>query len=452
MEDKNIQGTVKEIAPRKNLGFWALWALGVGSVVGDGIFLLLGQGVQVAGPSSVLVFAVAGIIQAIVMISLAELAVGMPSAGAMSVWIDRFLGGWWGYLAGFGFTAGWIIAGGSTGIALGTLTCWYFPGLNQELWTVLFGIIFLTIFAALNVFGAAIAARTQLIMVLALLAVMVVFGIATMPSVETSDLTPFAPYGIAGCMAALPLGTYAYQGAVTLTTAGDECKDVRNLPKALVWSSITFIVVYTVCMIGVLGIIPWNQISMAESPFTLAAAKVFGKAAGFIMNSAGWLAAATCIIMGTLYSSSRVFYHMAKVGQMPKVFGEMNPKTRTPVKGVIIIWALSVAMVLLGTINADLVYVTLSNQITITYAVIWILALVAAIRYRMKCPDEVKAGGFKMPLFPVLPVIGIIGVAFVLYTCISSYLTSVILTVIWMALLYVYYRLVVKKKEHLETY
>lgn len=342
MEDIKKQGMVKEIAPRKNLGFWALWALGVGSVVGDGIFLLLGQGVQVAGPSSILVFAVAGIIQGIVMISLAELAVGMPSAGAMSVWIDRFLGGWWGYLAGFGFTAGWIIAGGSTGIAIGTLTCWYFPGLNQEVWTVLFGIIFLTLFAFLNVMGAAIAARTQLLMVLALLAVMIIFGAITMPSVDPGNFSPFAPFGMAGCMAALPLGTYAYQGAVTLTTAGDECKNVKSLPKALVWSSITFIAVYTLCMVGVLGIIPWGEISMTESPFTLAAEQVFGRAAGFIMNSAAWLAAATCIIMGTLYSSSRVFYHMARVGQMPKVFGEINEKTRTPVKGIIIIWALSV--------------------------------------------------------------------------------------------------------------
>lgn len=451
MEDIKKQGMVKEIAPRKNLGFWALWALGVGSVVGDGIFLLLGQGVQVAGPSSILVFAVAGIIQGIVMISLAELAVGMPSAGAMSVWIDRFLGGWWGYLAGFGFTAGWIIAGGSTGIAIGTLTCWYFPGLNQEVWTVLFGIIFLTLFAFLNVMGAAIAARTQLLMVLALLAVMIIFGAITMPSVDPGNFSPFAPFGMAGCMAALPLGTYAYQGAVTLTTAGDECKNVKSLPKALVWSSITFIAVYTLCMVGVLGIIPWNEISMTESPFTLAAEQVFGRAAGFIMNSAAWLAAATCIIMGTLYSSSRVFYHMARVGQMPKVFGEINEKTRTPVKGIIIIWALSVGMILLGTINADLVYVTLSNQITITYAIIWIMALIAAIQYRRKCPDEVKAGGFKMPLFPVLPVIGIIGVAFVLYACIASYLTSVILTIVWMVLLYLYYRFVVLKRQHPEN-
>lgn len=438
---------VKEIAPRKNLGFWALWALGVGSVVGDGIFLLLGQGVQVAGPSSILVFAIAGIIQGIVMISLAELAVGMPSAGAMSVWIDRFLGGWWGYLAGFGFTAGWIIAGGSTGIAIGTLTCWFFPGLDQSVWTVVFGILLVTFFAFLNVMGAAIAARTQLFMVLALLAVMVVFGIITMPSVEPSNFTPFAPFGVAGCMAALPLGTYAYQGAVTLATAGGECKDVRSLPKALIWSSITFIVVYTLCMVGVLGIVPWSEISMAESPFTLAAEQVFGRSAGFIMNCAAWLAAATCIIMGTLYASSRVFYHMAKVGQMPKVFGEINEKTRTPVKGIIIIWALAVGMILLGTINADLVYVTLSNQITITYAIIWIMALIAAIKYRKQCPDEVKAGGFKMPLFPVLPIVGIIGVAFVLYACMASYLTSVILTVIWMGLLYIYYKRVVVKKQ-----
>jgi len=433
------------------MGFWALWAVGVGAVVGDGIFLLLGEGIQVAGPSSVLVFAIAGIIQGVVMISLAELAVGMPSAGAMSVWIERFLGGWWGYFAGFGFTAGWIIAGGSTGIAIGRLTCWFFPMLDPEFWTVAFGIIFLSIFAGLNLMGAAIAARTQLLFVAILIGVMVIFGIASMKDMNPDNFSPFMPYGVAGCMAALPLGTYAYQGAVTLTTAGAECKNVKDLPKALVWSSITFIAVYTLCMIGVIGSVPWQTISMSVSPFTLAAESIFGYAAGFIMNIAAWLAAATCIIMGTLYASSRVFYHMAKIGQMPKLFGYLNPKTKTPTYGIIVIWALSVGMILLGTINADLVFITLSNQIVITYAVIWILALIAAIMYRRRCPDEVKAGNFKVPLFPVLPVIGIIGVACVLYACMAHYISSFLITVAWVLLLAFYYKTVVSKRPRPEN-
>src|SRR5262245_7397421 len=116
-------------APLRKLGFWSIWALGVGAVVGDGIFLMIGQGIAKAGPSAALAFLLAGVFQMFLMIALGELAVGMPTSGAMSDWAQRLLGDWWGFLAGFAFALGWAVAGGSVGIAIGQLTCWFFfPG------------------------------------------------------------------------------------------------------------------------------------------------------------------------------------------------------------------------------------------------------------------------------------------------------------------------------------
>lgn len=82
---------LKDVPMKRNMGFWQIWAIGVGAVVGDGIFLLLGEGIATGGPSAVWGFLFAGLIQMCIMISLGEIAVGMPDAGAMSVWVEKFL-------------------------------------------------------------------------------------------------------------------------------------------------------------------------------------------------------------------------------------------------------------------------------------------------------------------------------------------------------------------------
>ena len=124
----------------RKLGFWSLWALGVGAVVGDGIFLLLGDGIARAGPSAFQAFLLAGLFQLFLMVALGELAVGMPDAGAMSVWVGRLVGNCAGFLAGFAFALGWVFAGGSVGLALGRTTCWFFFGQADALWTAAFAV------------------------------------------------------------------------------------------------------------------------------------------------------------------------------------------------------------------------------------------------------------------------------------------------------------------------
>src|SRR5699024_10617166 len=115
-----------------------------------------------------------------------------------------------------------------------------------------------------------------------------------------------------------------------------------------IWSSITFIVIYSAAQIVLQGIIPWEEVTMDGSPFTEAAGTVFGYVGAFFINIVAWLAAATCILMGTFYSASRIFYSQARRGYLPKFFGYLHPKTRAPVYGVIFIWACSVVFIIIG--------------------------------------------------------------------------------------------------------
>src|SRR5690606_34372271 len=104
------------------------------------------------------------------------------------------------------------------------------------------------------------------------------------------------------------------------------------------------IVLYSVAHFTLQGIIPANEISIDSSPFTIAAGKVFGVAGAFIMNFAAWIAAATSILMGTLYATSRILYHQSKEGMLPKFLGVVNAKTRTPINAIIVIWALTMVL------------------------------------------------------------------------------------------------------------
>ena len=429
-------------APLRKLGFWSIWALGVGAVVGDGIFLLLGQGIEKAGPSAALAFLVAGVFQMFLMVALGELAVGMPTSGAMSDWAQRLLGDWWGFLAGFAFALGWAVAGGSVGIAIGQITCWFFfPGPSDPVWTAIFAIGFLTLFAVLNGLGVEIAAKTQLVLVFILVGLMAVFAVAGAAWIEPRNYEPFVPHGWAGFWLAVPLGTYAYLGAITLATAGGECKNPRDLPRALVWSSVTFLVIYTAAQVVVEGLVPWQDVTAGVSPFTVGADRVFGRAGGWVLNLAAWLAAATTLLMGTIYATSRIFYAQAKAGYLPRPLGYLHPRRGTPVVGIVVVWAVSVALVLIGMRDPNYYYEFYGLQLVFAWMVSWFLALIAAVAYRRRHPEEVRALSWRQPLYPLFPVVGLIGIGVVTYYTVEGEPTTLAIGAGWIAVAGVYYRL-----------
>ncbi len=169
------------------------------------------------------------------MVSMGEMAVGMPDAGAMWVWNKRTLGGLAGFLTGTSYAIGWIIAGGSVGLAIGTITSYFFQIGSPETSVIVWAVIWLTVFMILNLIGVIPAANTQLGLVLGLVGLMLIFGIAAFASgkINLDNYTPFMPNGFGSLFPAIAFGTYAYMGALTLTTAGSEVKNPKDLPRGL---------------------------------------------------------------------------------------------------------------------------------------------------------------------------------------------------------------------------
>jgi len=439
---------IKEVQPVKNMGIWLIWALGVGTVVGDGVFLLIGEGITAAGPSAVIVYIIAGLVQMATMVGLGELAVHLPSGGAQAVWVEKFMGKGFGLLSGLSGSIGFLVLGGALSLALGTFTCWYFPNLDQNLWTIIFALFFITLLTLLNILGTAIAAKTQLALVIVLVGIMVLFGVFGIGSVDWANYSPFMPNGIDGALKAFPSGIYVYMGAVALCTAGNECRDKRDLGKGLVYSSITFIAIYTIGMAVVIGTVPFEQIGMNVSPYTVAAGIIFGKAGAFVLNTAAWIATATSLLMGVIYVPSRMFFQMSREGYLPRFFGELNAKTKTPVKGLLFGWVIAVLTILLGILNNDFVYVFLVNQATMMWIISWCLALVASFFHRrsLKGQNIKQVIGWKQPLFPLCPILGLLGCAYTMYLCLTD-LWQLLTMSIWLLAYLAYYFGYVKKKS-----
>ncbi|MDR0357503.1 MAG: amino acid permease [Clostridiales Family XIII bacterium] len=410
---------IKEPSLSRGMGFWQIWAVGVGAVVGDGVFLYMADGITVGGPSALLGFSVAGLIQMLLMLSMGEISVGMPSAGAMSVWVDKYLGKFCGLLSGLTFSVGWVVLGGSISVALGRFSCYWFPNLDLNVGTILFAALFFSLFIVMNIAGASIAGKGQLFLVVILVGIMIVFGVGgVIKGVNMQNFVPFMPNGWRGMTSVIPIATYAYMGACCLCTAGSECKKPTDLGKALVWSSITFIVVYTLALFVVLGITDWRDASMDVSPFTVAAEMLFGSVGGQILNVAAWIAAATCLIMGTIYTPSRIFYAMALDGYLPRKFAKINARTKTPVFAIVVIWVVGIlGIVAAHFFGATDFYVTLSNQAVIAWMFSWIFAIISGIKFRLELgPERIRSEvGWKQPLFPLIPIAALISCVYVLY-------------------------------------
>jgi amino acid transporter len=437
-----------ENSTRKKIGFWGLWALGVGAVVGDGIYVALGKGLEKTGPSAFLAFLVAGLFQLFLVVALGELAVGMPSAGAMSVWVARTMGNGWGFLAGFAFALGWVIAGGSVGLAIGKITSgFFFPEAEQSpFWVAAFGIGFLTLFAVCNMLGVEVAVRIQLVLVLLSVGLMVAFTVTGVSAVQLQNFATFLPHGWMNFWGAIPLGTYAYLGAVTLTTAGGDCRNPRDLPRALVWSSVTFLALYTAAQVVLEGVVPWHEATEGSKPFTIAAGRVFGEAGAWVMHFGAWLGAATTLLMGTMYAPSRIFFEQARSGYLPAALSRVYPRTRTPIYGIGLVWAVSVGLVLWGARDFDYYYESYCLHLVFAWMVSWGLALAAAILYRRQFLAEVRSLSWKQPLYPVFPILGAIGIGVVTIFSILDEPITLVVGLSWIGLLAAYYRFFVRSR------
>jgi amino acid transporter len=299
--------------------------LGIGAMIGAGIFALLGEAGAVAGSAVWLSFLLAGIVALLLGYNVVKLGVRYPSSGGLIAYLlagfgnGRLVGiaGWLGYFAAI------VIVCSMVAVAFGSYATSLFVGDNAGgAWDNVFTSGIVVAMAAVNLIGARFVDRAQSLIVVVLLAVFAVFIVVTLVDVDP-DLLAFSDYPpFSDIVASVALTFFAYLGFSVITFAVGDLRDPpRELPKALNVALGVTTATYVLIALGVFGTLTVAEVvDYGETAIAEAARPALGDA-GFIIMAVAALLATASSVNATLYASSGLTGMLADVGQFPPFFG-----------------------------------------------------------------------------------------------------------------------------------
>ncbi|NNC11638.1 amino acid permease [Planctomonas sp. JC2975] len=324
--------------------------IGVGSMVGAGIFALLGAAGAVAGPAVWLSFLIAGIIAGLQGYSFAKLGSKYPSGGGILTFLSKGFGE--GHLAGIGawlfFTAGSIvvamIATSFGGYASSVVAH------GDPFWAKVCAVLLILTMTCLNAIGAKAVARVQSVIVTVVLIILVVFAIVTIASWNPTLLAPSGYPGWRDIISSVALTFFAFLGFGVITfTARDLPNPRKQLPKAIYFALLIATVVYVAVSLGVFGTLTAGEVVKYGTTALAEAAKPTLGNAGFVLMVITALFSTTGAVNAGLYPSIGMTQHLASVGQFPRFFG--RTAGRFPA-GLLVMAALAIVLVAFFNLNA----------------------------------------------------------------------------------------------------
>lgn len=405
-----------EIDLHRSLSTMAVLLLAVGSVIGTGIFVILGVVVPLAGPAVVLSFILAGLACLMSGLSYAEVASTLPSSGSVYSYAYASVGEFLAWVVGwclileYGVGVAAVSVGWSQYLNEGLQQAFGFQ-IPAELSNspVSGGIInlpaaFLVLaMAAVVSVGVKESARVNAVLVLIKLGLIALFLVITFTGFESSNLSPFMPLGIAGVLAAAGKLIFAYAGFDAAAVAGAEARNPRKaVPIAIVGALTLITLIYTLVALAAVGAWPWQQFdgSGGEAALARIVEDVSGQAWTAELISVGAIIAIISVVLALLYTLSRVIYTMSRDGLLPKKLGTLSPRTHTPLYST---WVLAGFLALLA---AFVPLEDLAAAISLGTLVAFGVVNAAVLVLRKTRPDLPRL--FTVPFGPVIPVLAIL--------------------------------------------
>ena len=302
--------------------------LGIGAMIGAGIFALLGEAGTVAGSAVWLSFLLAGLVSALLGYTVVKLGVRYPSSGGIMAYLLQGFGN--GRLVGIaswlGYFAAIVIVCSMVAVSFGSYATSLFIGDNAASgWDNVFTSAIIVAMAALNIVGSRLVDKAQSLIVLVLLAVFAVFIVVTLSDVDFS-LLAFSGYPpVSDIVASVALTFFAYLGFSVITFAVGDLRDpASELPRAMYLALAVTSVTYVLISIGVFGTLTVPEVvGYGETAIAEAARPSLGEA-GFTMMAIAALLATASSVNATLYASGGLTKMLADVGQFPPILGRAS--------------------------------------------------------------------------------------------------------------------------------
>jgi amino acid transporter len=302
--------------------------LGVGAMVGAGIFALLGEAGAIAGAGVWISFLIAGLISFALGYAMARLGMHYPSSGGLITYLIKGFGNgrlvgvasWLGYLTAI------VVVGAMVAVSFGDYAAAVFVGNDAaEVWTKAFASALLIISALLCVVGPRAVDRAQSAIVAGLLAVFAVFIVVTLSNLKTSLLAPSGYPSARSIVSSVALTFFAYLGfAVISFAAGDMLHPRRDLPRAMYLALGLTMLLYIAIAVGVFGTLTVPEVVHYGPTAIAEAARPTLGDAGFAVMAVAALLATASSVTATLYASAGLTGALAEAGQFPAVFGSTS--------------------------------------------------------------------------------------------------------------------------------
>jgi len=435
--------------------------IGVASMIGGAIFVLVGPGISAAGPALIIAFLLNGVITLFTALTYAELGSALPATGGGYKWVreglprpNSYLSGW---MAWFAHT----IAGSLYAVAFGTFLGHLLAsaeiidsslGLPLE---KIFAAIAIIIFTFINIRGSSHTGKvgsaitfSQLIII----GILIIAALAAMTLTNPNwpaNFRDFFPNGTTGLVLAMGLTFIAFEGYEIIAQAGDEIKKPKkNIPKAILISLGIVVSVYVLfAFVFIGGLNPlqveqpaWEFIGSFGELGIIEAAEYYLPFGALIVLAGGFVSTLAAL-NATTFAASRVSFAMGRNHDLPPMFNKLHKKYRTPYVSTI---CSGIVMMVLA-MSFDLTMIALAASVMFLFLFVQVNA--ACITIRRLAKEKKLVYGFKTPFFPLIPVIGFASAAILSVYLLFSHPMSWVIAIVWILAGFLIYKLYTSKKE-----
>lgn len=332
---------------RRDLGLIDAIGIGLGAIIGAGIFVVISVAADIAGPSFLLGLVIAGVAALCNALVSAELAAVHPYAGGTYEYGYRILHPAAGFAAGWMFVASKLAGAGAVALGFGHYLSQMIPALPAR-WAAVTAVIALTL---VNLAGIRKVGRVNtIILAIAVLALVsyVAFGL---PSFDTRHLQPFAPYGSRGVFEAAAILFFAYTGYARVATLGAEVRDPeRTIPRAIIITIATALVLYMAVALVTVGAIGYELMLETSSPLQRAA-RSFAFPLSYWIVGIGAVTAMLGVLASQILAISRMMYAMARRRDLPGSLAHVSERNGVPDAGVMVAATIILFVAVIGTLQ-----------------------------------------------------------------------------------------------------
>jgi APA family basic amino acid/polyamine antiporter len=400
----------------RSMGVFPLMMFGVGATIGTGIFFVMSETVPEAGPAVIFSFVIVGVIAGLTALCYAEVASTVPVSGSAYSYAMASIGELPAYLVGWCLILEYGVAASATSVGWAE----YFNQLLDDVFGVriphalsagaladdpgvvnLPAVVLVALCCVLLLRGARESARANAIMVCIKLAVLGLFVVVAAFGFTSGHFQPFAPEGFSGVAAALPPIFFTFIGLDACSTAGEEARDPgRTIPRAIVGALLIVTAFYVLVAVAAVGAQQAGAFEGQEAGLAVILSDVTGSDVPAIVLSVGAVISVFSVTLVTIYGQTRILFAMGRDGMLPKAFSEVDARTLSPNKNVV------VTCIFVGLLASTVPIDKLWDLVSIGTLAAFIVVSATVIILRRTRPDLERA--FKVPLYPFLPIASIV--------------------------------------------